>query len=174
MRKNLSKMWHKISDNFSFQNNGIKKCTCWKTMGFFGKQWVFLKSNVLDTTSHMIYFRRIHLMCTVIHNCVFQCINVRNTNIVYELNHWFEFCKGYIFSDLFNKTPRSDYFPWQYIIATRDVIAERRLFFSCRKSLRFFSAHILKLCVFYQKCAWKTQNADQKLSLHKIFCYKLF
>jgi len=23
------------SDNFSFQNNGIKKCTCWKTMGFF-------------------------------------------------------------------------------------------------------------------------------------------
>jgi len=31
------------SDNFSFQNNGIKKCTCWKTMGFFGKQWVFLK-----------------------------------------------------------------------------------------------------------------------------------
>jgi len=26
-------------------------------------------------------------------------------------------------------------------------------FFSCRKSLRFFSAHILKLCVFPQKCA---------------------
>ena len=22
------------SDNFSFQNNGIKKCTCWKTMRF--------------------------------------------------------------------------------------------------------------------------------------------
>jgi len=39
------------------------------------------------------------------------------------------------------------------------------LLFSCRKSLRFFSAHILKLCVFPQKCAWKTQNADQKLSL---------
>ena len=38
-------------------------------------------------------------------------------------------------------------------------------FFSCRKSLRFFSAHILKLCVFSQKCARKTQNADQKLSL---------
>jgi len=37
--------------------------------------------------------------------------------------------------------------------------------FSCRKSLRFFSARILKLCVFPQKCAWKTQNADQKLSL---------
>jgi len=36
---------------------------------------------------------------------------------------------------------------------------------SCRKSLRFFSAHILKLCVISQKCAWKTQNADQKLSL---------
>jgi len=39
------------------------------------------------------------------------------------------------------------------------------LLFSCRKSLRFFSAHILKLCVFSKKCAWKTQNADQKLSL---------
>jgi len=39
------------------------------------------------------------------------------------------------------------------------------LLFSCRKSLRFFSAHILKLCVFSQKCAWKTQNANQKLSL---------
>jgi len=39
------------------------------------------------------------------------------------------------------------------------------LLFSCQKSLRFFSAHILKLCVFSQKCAWKTQNADQKLSL---------
>jgi len=42
--------------------------------------------------------------------------------------------------------------------------------FSCRKSMRFFSAHILKLCVFPQKCAWKTQNADQKLSLHVIIC----
>ena len=40
--------------------------------------------------------------------------------------------------------------------------------FSCRKSLRFFSAHNLKLCVFSQKCAWKTQNADQKLSLLSI------
>jgi len=29
------------SDNFSFQNNGIKKCTCLKTMRFFEKQWVF-------------------------------------------------------------------------------------------------------------------------------------
>jgi len=29
------------SDNFSFQNNGIKKCTCWKTMGFLRKQWGF-------------------------------------------------------------------------------------------------------------------------------------
>jgi len=33
------------SDNFSFQNNGIKKCTCWKTMGFLGTQWV-LGNNV--------------------------------------------------------------------------------------------------------------------------------
>ena len=36
-----------ISDNFSFQNNGIKKCTCWKTMGFSGKQWFFWENNVL-------------------------------------------------------------------------------------------------------------------------------
>ena len=43
------------------------------------------------------------------------------------------------------------------------------LLFSCRKSLRFFSAHILTLCVFSQKCAWKTQNADQKLSL--MWCF---
>jgi len=59
------------------ENNGV----------FFGKQWVFLKINVFGTTSHMIYFRGIYLMCTVIHNCFFQCINVRNTNIVHELNH---------------------------------------------------------------------------------------
>ena len=51
------------SDNFSFQTNGIKKCTCWKTMGFLGKQWVFGENNVVvfkamffDTTSHMIFF----------------------------------------------------------------------------------------------------------------------
>ena len=51
------------SDNFSFQNNWIKKCTCWKTKvfwennGFFwGKQCFFFKSNIFDTTSHMIYF----------------------------------------------------------------------------------------------------------------------
>jgi len=49
------KWWVLVSDNFSFQNNGIKKCTCWKTMGFYGNQWVF-KSNVFDITSHMIYF----------------------------------------------------------------------------------------------------------------------
>ena len=47
-----------VSDNFSFQNNGIKKCTCWKTMVFFGKQWVFEVNNVCFCfcTSHMIYF----------------------------------------------------------------------------------------------------------------------
>ena len=56
-------MIHVPSDNFSFQNNGVKKCTCWKTMGYFGKQWFFsennvvvFKSNVFDTTSQMIYF----------------------------------------------------------------------------------------------------------------------
>ena len=36
---------------------------------FFWKTMVFFKSNVFDTTSHMIYFRGIHLICTVIHNC---------------------------------------------------------------------------------------------------------
>jgi len=35
------------SDNFSFQNNGIKKCTCWKKMGFMGKQWVLGENNVV-------------------------------------------------------------------------------------------------------------------------------
>jgi len=34
------------SDNFSFQNNGIKKCTCWKTMCFWEKQWVLGENNV--------------------------------------------------------------------------------------------------------------------------------
>ena len=34
------------------ENNGC----FWKTMFFFGKQCFFLKSNVFDTTSHMIYF----------------------------------------------------------------------------------------------------------------------
>ena len=48
------------SDNFSFQNNGIKKCTCWKTFGFYGKTVGFFGKQCLkkcfDTTSHMIYF----------------------------------------------------------------------------------------------------------------------
>jgi len=41
------------------ENNGF----FWKTMGFFGKQWVFGENNVVvfkamffDTTSHMILF----------------------------------------------------------------------------------------------------------------------
>jgi len=34
------------------ENNGFLG----KTMGFWGKQCVFFKSNVFDTTSHMIYF----------------------------------------------------------------------------------------------------------------------
>ena len=46
---------HVFSDNFSFQNNGIKKCTCWKTM-LFGKQCFFKKAMFFDTTSHIIYF----------------------------------------------------------------------------------------------------------------------
>jgi len=35
--------WDTPSDNFSFQNNGIKKCTCWKTMRFFFKNNAFFK-----------------------------------------------------------------------------------------------------------------------------------
>jgi len=50
------------SDNFSFQNNGIKKVHMLenngffgKTMGFLGKQCCFLKQ-CFYTISHMIYF----------------------------------------------------------------------------------------------------------------------
>jgi len=31
-------IYNLIGDNFSFQNNRIKKCTCWKTMGFLKNQ----------------------------------------------------------------------------------------------------------------------------------------
>ena len=34
------------------ENNGFYG----KTVGFLGKQFFFLKNNVFDTTSHMIYF----------------------------------------------------------------------------------------------------------------------
>ena len=44
------------SDNFWFQNNGIKKCSCWKTMFFLEINGVFLKAMFFDTTSHIIYF----------------------------------------------------------------------------------------------------------------------
>ena len=57
------------SDNFSFQNNGIKKVHMLENNGFFGKtmgfgenngfwgkQCFFKKQCFLDTTSHMIYF----------------------------------------------------------------------------------------------------------------------
>ena len=43
----MSKYIPSITDNFSFHNNGIKKCTCWKTVGFFGKQWGFFKAMFL-------------------------------------------------------------------------------------------------------------------------------
>jgi len=44
MKNGFQQMWAEISDNFSSQNNGIKKCTCWKTMGFLGKQCFFLEN----------------------------------------------------------------------------------------------------------------------------------
>jgi len=40
-------MYYVVSDNFSFQNNGIKKYTCWKTMGFLGKTMVLGENNVV-------------------------------------------------------------------------------------------------------------------------------
>jgi len=41
------KMNFGVSDIFSFQNNGIKKCTCCKTIGSFLKNNGFFKSNVI-------------------------------------------------------------------------------------------------------------------------------
>jgi len=43
---------YKSSDNFSFQKNGIKKCTCWKTMGFLEKQILFKKKAMFFTQLH--------------------------------------------------------------------------------------------------------------------------
>ena len=39
------------------------------------------------------------------------------------------------------------------------------LLFNCRKSLRFLAQIFWNSAFFPQKCAWKTQNADQKLSV---------
>ena len=54
-------IWYKTSDNFSFQNNGIKSAHVGKECVFLVKQWfsknkVFFKKQCLDTTSHMIWF----------------------------------------------------------------------------------------------------------------------
>jgi len=61
------------SDNFSFQNNGIKKCTYWKTMRCFGKQWVF-KAMFFYTTSHMIYFDYMHF------------IKIKNIHVLHKIS----------------------------------------------------------------------------------------
>jgi len=43
------------SDNFSFQNNGIKECTCRKTMGFWGKQCFFKKAMFLHDFTNDLF-----------------------------------------------------------------------------------------------------------------------
>ena len=129
------------------ENNGFFG----KTMGFFWENNVFLKSNVFDTsTSHMIWFN--YKAYTFYQNKNYSYFYTNFLFITQSLikvtvlktmlfKNFDKFSSGLHFSTL------------------------KLLFFSCRKSLRFFSAHILKLCVFPQKWAWKTQNADQKLSL---------
>jgi len=66
------------SDNFSFQNNGIKKCTYWKTMRFFGKQWVF-KAMFLTRlhTWFILIIKHMHFIKKTIH--VLHKISFYNT-----------------------------------------------------------------------------------------------
>ena len=45
-----------VSDNFSFQNNGIEKVHMLENNGFFWKTMGFFKAMFFDMTSHMIYF----------------------------------------------------------------------------------------------------------------------
>ena len=64
------------NDNFSFQNNGIKKCTCWKTMGFLWKTMVFFFKKAMVLTRLYTWFISI-----IMHNYAFypnknySCLN---------------------------------------------------------------------------------------------------
>ena len=118
---------------------------------FFWENNVFLKSNVFDTsTSHIIWFY--FKAYTFYQNKNYSYFY---TNFLFITQSLIEVTvlKAMLFKN-FDKFSSGLHFS-----------TLKLLLFSCWKSLRFFSAHILKLCVFSQKCAWKTQNADHNLSL---------
>ena len=63
------------SDNFLFQNNGIKKCTCWKTMRFFGKAMILTRLHtwfiLIIKHMHFIKIITIHVLNKIsFHNTI--------------------------------------------------------------------------------------------------------
>jgi len=110
-------------------------------MGFLGKQCFFLKSNV---------FTRLHTWFILI----IKHIKIKTIYVLHKLS-------------FYNTIPHRRHSLIGHVIKNSDKISSvlhfstlKLILFSCRKSLRFLSAHILKLCVFSQKCAWKTQTKN--------------
>jgi len=84
------------SDNFSCQNNGIKKCTCWKTMGFWGKQWVFMGRNVF-TGLHTLFI----LIIKHVHFIKIKTIHVlHNISLHNTIPHRSHSLLGHVFQEL--------------------------------------------------------------------------
>jgi len=140
-----------ISDNFLFQNNGIKKCTSWKTMGFMGKQCFFLENNGFFLKKQCFLTRLHTWFIFIIKHMHF--IKIKTIHVLHKLS----FHKTILHRShsLIGNVIEGDKF-----FSVLHFSTLKLLLFSCRKLLRFFSAHILKLCVFSQKCAWKTQTKN--------------
>ena len=128
-------------------------------MGCFGKQWVFLKQCFLTRlhTWFIFILKHMHFIkIKAIHGL--HKISFHNTS-----PHRSQSYRPYYSRTLINS----------HVLHFSTL---KLLLFSCRKSLRFFSAHILKLCVFPPKYAWKMQNADQTLLLDRphSLAYEIF
>ena len=74
-----------ISDNFSFQNNGIKTCTCWKTMVFLGKQWVFWKTMVFFLKA--MFLTRPHAWFVLIIKHI-HFIKIKTIHVLHKLSFY--------------------------------------------------------------------------------------
>ena len=120
-------------------------------MGYFGKQWVFLKKAMFFyTTSHMIYFD--YKAYAFYQNKKLFMFYIKFLFITQSLIE-----VTVLLSMLFKKFDKFSSVLHFSTLKLPHLVVENHC---------VFLAHIFWNCAFFpQKCAWKTQNADQKISL---------
>jgi len=119
------------------ENNGFFG----KTMGFYGKQ-CFYKA---------MFLTRLHTWFVLIIKHM-HFIKIKTIHVLHKL--FFQ-----------NTIPHRPCYSRTLILLCFALLHSEITSFNLSKIIAFFNAHILKLCIFSQKCAWNTQNANQKLSL---------